>query len=238
MRLLCYCLSSLLALVDHSAYGNLLVPEVGIYETAHIHANGSGRFEIATDLTKVEQLIKLACFLADVTPEDTKKSIQEACSMAAHRLEDVPGVKNVTTAYDAKSLSFTLRFQFNKISALNEAMRALYALIDHPGATYFKMDRYTFSRTDTINTAQLLAHYRKRADKQRKDASTQAEGLMMKNILNVTTYNITYSFDRKIKEATNTLANISEDSRKIILTQSLADACAEELFFSNKVIFS
>lgn len=237
VRLFCYCLPSLLALVAYSAYGNLLAPEVNIHETAHIHANGSGRFEMAADLAKVGQFIKLACLLADVTPEDRKKGIQEACSTAAHSLEHIPGISHVTATYDDKMLYFELGFQFDKIQTLNEAVRVLYILIDHPGATYFKMDRHAFSRIDTINTTQLLAHYRKRADQQREDASTQTEGLIMRNILNVVTYNITYSFDRKIKEVTNALADVSEDGKKIMMTQSLSDACAKQFFGSNKVIF-
>ena len=99
------------------------------------------------------------------------------------------------------------------------------------------MNRHAFSRTDTIDAAQWLAHYRKRVDKQREDAGKQTEGLIMKNILNFITYHITYSFDRKIKEVANTLANISEDRKRIILTQPLSDASAKGVSFSNTVIF-
>ena len=236
--LFCCCLPSLFALVSYNAYGNLLVPNVDIYETAYVHANGSGKFEIAVDLAKVESLIKLACFLANVTPEVTKQGIQEAYSRASHSLEDIPGISNVTTTCDADMLNFSLCFQFDKISALNEAIRVLYGLIDHPGATHFKMDRHAFSRTDTVNAAQLLAHYRKSAESQHEDTGAQTNDLIIKNILNVITYHIAYSFDREIKEVTNTLVSISEDSKKIILTQPLADVCAKELSFNNRVTFS
>ena len=234
---LCYCLLHLWVPVSYIAYGSALIPGVGIYETAHIHTNGSGNFEVAADLSKIESLIKVASVLADVTPEATTKSIQEAFSTAAHGLESIPGIRNVATTYDTKTFRFQLSFRFNKIKTLNEAIRTLYTYIDHPGATEFKMDRHGFERVETTNIAQLLTHYRQRADQQRENAGSQTENLIMSHILNVITYNITYSFDRKIKEVTNTLANIAEDGKKITLTQSLSEACAKELSLSNKVIF-
>jgi len=235
---LCYCLLHLWVPVSYIAYGSSLMPGVGIYETAHIHTNGSGNFEVAADLSKIEPLIKVASVLADVTPEATTKSIQEAFSTAARSLGSIPGVSKVATTYDTKTLGFKLKFEFNGIRSLNKAICILYAHIDHPGSTYFKMGRRTFERIDTVNVAQLLTHYRKEAEKQRKNPNTQIEDLILKNILNAITYHITYSFDKKIKEISNTLADITEDHTTVVLTQSLADAHAKERSFSNKVIFS
>ncbi|MHA7877479.1 MAG: hypothetical protein ACX93T_00970 [Bacteroidota bacterium] len=230
MRFWGYCLPYLFTLIAYSTYGNARAPEVSLHETAHIHANGAGSFEITIDLSKVEQLIKMASFLANITPEAAKKEVQAACAAATHSLEHVAGISNVNATYDTKMLCFKLCFQFNKIQALNEAMRKLYAHIDHPGATYFKIDRHAFSRTDTIDVAQLLTHYC-------KEDSTKIETIVLKNILNITTYNIAYSFDRKVKNIDNTRAHISEDRKRVVLTQSLADASVKGLSLSNKVFF-
>ena len=84
-----------------------------IYETGHIHNNGSGQFEIAADLTRAEQLIKSASLFAKVPPEVVQKSVQAALSEAANSLKGVSGISNVTTTHDARMLHFKLSFQFN-----------------------------------------------------------------------------------------------------------------------------
>lgn len=201
-----------------------------IYETGHIHNNGSGQFEIAADLTRAEQLIKSASLFAKVPPEVVQKSVQAALSEAANSLKGVSGISNVTTTHDARMLHFKLSFQFNSIKALNRAMRKLHAHAGHPGYTYFKMDQSSFVRVDTQSIAQLLTHYR-------AQANPHITSLNLKTFLNVVTYHLAYRFDRKIKKATNALASIAEDRFTVLLKQPLFDTSERELSLSNKIIF-
>ena len=201
-----------------------------IYETGHIHDNGSGQLEIVADLTKAEQLVQVASLLVKVTPDVVKESVQEVFSEVADSLERVAGVSGVATAHDAKMLHFKLSFQFNSIKALNKAIRTLYTHANHPGCTSFKMDHRSFVRVDTQNVAQLLAHYCAQAD-------PYIANLISKTFLNVVTYHLAYSFDKSIKKATHTLASISEDRKTVLLKQSLADAQESKLYFSNTISF-
>ncbi len=227
IRYLSGCLLGLLAL---SSYTNLFECGLDIYETGHMHNNGSGRFEIAADLTKSEQLIEMVGLLANITPDIAKRSVQGVFLGAANSLKSVSGISHITTTHDAKMLHFKLSFQFNSIKALNRAMHQLYTHVDHPGCTYFTMDHRSFVRIDTQNIAQLLAHYYAKAD-------PQIANLIPKKSLNVVTYQLAYSFDKKIKKATNPLSSISEDRFTLFLKQPLVDACEEELSLSNKIIF-
>ncbi len=208
--------------------------EVGldIYEVGRIHEDGSGQFEIAADLTKVEHLIKFASLFTEVTPEVAQKTIKESLAELAKILRNLSGISNVTTTNDVNTLSAKLRFQFNSIKALNEAVCKIYAFIDHPGSTYFKLSRHSFSRADTPNFKQLISHYRDHVK-----ADTQIADLILKNFLNLITYHTAYHFDKKIQKATNKLSSISEDSKTIFLKQPLSDACEQEFSFSNKIFF-
>jgi hypothetical protein len=228
IRCLSYYLLCLLVLSSSKLF------EVGldIYETGHIHDDGSGQFEVAADLTKVEQLIKFASLFAEISPEVAQKNIKESLTELAKILENLSGISNVATTNDAGTLSVALSFQFNSVQVLNEAVCKLYAFIDHPGSTYFKMSRHSFSRADTPNLKQLISHYR---DHVKTD--TQIADLILKNFLHLITYHTTYHFDRKIKKATNKLSNISKDGKAIFLKQSLSDACEQDFSFGNKIFF-
>ena len=230
MRFLRYCLLVLFVFTSYSTYSNFFGWGIGIHETSHIHPNGMGRFEIAIDLSEATQLIQIATLFTKATPETIQKSIQETCAAAAKSLEGIPGISNVATAHSVPIQHAKLSFQFHRIEALNEAFSKLYAHIDHPGVTHFKMNRHTFTRRDKPSLTQLMAHYDKVFD-------AQNEGIILKTMINATTYNITYRFDRQIKKATNKLANVSENRLMVSLKQPLGDAREEEASLSNTVTF-
>ncbi len=201
-----------------------------LYETGRIHNNGSGQLELVADLTKAEQLIQVASLLTKSTSDTVKKSVKEAFSEAADILKCVTGVNNVVTEHNATMLYFKLRFEFNSVKALNEAVRKLYTHVSYPGCTSFKMDRRSFVRVDTQNVAQLLAHYCAQTD-------PYIANLISKTFLSAVTYHLAYSFDREIKKVTHTLASISEDRKTVLLTQSLANAQENKLSLSTTISF-
>jgi len=220
----------LFCLLALASYTNLFECSLDIYETGHIHNNGSGQFEIAADLTKAEQLINMVSLLANVAPDTAAISVQGVFLEVANSLKNIAGISNVAVTQDAKKLHFKLSFQFNSIKALNRAIHQLYTHANHPGCTYFKMAHRSFKRVDTQNTAQLLAYYYAKTD-------PKIANLIPKKHLNVITYHLAYSFDKKIKNATNTLASISEDRFTLSLEQPLFDAYEKELSLSNEIIF-
>lgn len=223
-----YC--SLLCLLALSSYTNLFEYSLDLYETGHIHANGSGQFEIAVDLTKAEQLIRIVSLLTNITPDMAKESVQGVFSEVSDNLKSISGINKVATTHDAKMLHFKLSFHFNSIKALNRAMHQLYTHADHPGRTSFEMDHRSFSRVDTQNIAQLLAYYYEKAD-------PRIANMIPKKSLNVITYNLAYSFDEKIKHTTHALSSISEDRFTLFLRKPLFDAYQEKLSLSNKIFF-
>lgn len=225
-----YYLLCLLVLSSNTNNTNPFNYSLDLYETGHIHDNGSGRFEIAADLTKSEQLIKIVSLFTNVTPDTAKESVQGVFSEVADSLKNMSGISNVTTTHDAKMLHFKLIFHFSSIKALNRAIHQLYTRADHPGRTSFEMDRRAFSRIDTQNMAQLLTYYYAKAD-------PRIANIIPKRSLNIITYNLAYSFDKKIKHTTNVLSIISEDRFTLFLKKPLFDAYQEKLSLSNKIFF-
>jgi hypothetical protein len=227
IRHLCCYLLCLLAL---SSYANLFEYDLVLYETGHIHDNGSGQLEIAVDLTKAEQLVKIVSLLTDITLDTAKESVKDVFSEISDDLKRISGISNVATTHDDKMLHFKLGFHFNSIKALNRAMHELYTHADYPGRTYFEMDHRAFSRVDTQDIEQLLTYYYEKVD-------PRIANMIPQKSLNVITYNLAYSFDKKIKHTTNALFSISEDRRTLLLNTPLFDAYQEKLSLSNKVLF-
>lgn len=201
-----------------------------IHETYHMHQNGTGQWEVHADLTQTSQLIKAASLFTEITPEVAKKYIKGELAELAAILKDTPGIHTVTMLDSTAELVFTMGFQFSSIKALNEAIRKIYAYIDHPGVTHFKMDRHAFVRADTLRIKQVLAHYQAQID-------PQLINLFPSNLLKFATYKSTYHFDKEIKKTTNALSHISEDRKTLVLKHTLLDACEQNLTLDNKIIF-
>lgn len=210
--------------------GNFLKFGVDVYEIVHIHENGSGEFEIAVDLRKAEKFIDIAEYLAKEDPKFAQLAVHRAFRKTAKRLRRVPGIQKISTARDAKMLHFKLSFHFANIKALNRAMRKIYTHVDAPQLSYFKMNRKAFIRLDTRSIANLIKYYYEKDDSRIRSFDIEA---FFKDI----TYTLIYKFDRKIKRATNRLAQVSRDRKMVVLKQHLLDDEERELSFSNKVIF-
>ena len=125
------------------------------------------------------------------------KRQEEIFSTITQSLKDVSGIYHVKTAYDAKKLHLKLHFQFNRIESLNEAIGKIHIHIDHPGVTHFELDHHSFTRTDTLNMAQLLTRYCQKNN-------IQMDHWLLKLVLKTTNYHTAYSFDKKITRATHT----------------------------------
>jgi hypothetical protein len=230
MKKLRYLSGYLLCLLTLSSYTNPFEYGLDIFETGHIHNNGSGNFEIAADLTKAEPLIKMVGLLTNIVPDIATISVQEVFLEVANSLKKISGISHVAATHDEKQLHFKLSFQFRSIKALNRAIRQLYTHAEHPGCTYFKMDHRSFKRVDTQNFAQLSAYYHAKID-------PKIANMIPPKKLNVVTYHLAYRFDKKIKTTTHTLASISEDRFTLFLEQPLFDACEKEVSLSNEIIF-
>lgn len=226
------CLSCCLLFLLVCSSSKIFAAGFVIRETSHIHNDGSGRFDIAADLTNAAQLVRFASLFTETTPEFAQENIKKSLAALTPMLENLSGISDVATTHNPNTLVVALSFRFNSIEALNAAVRKLYAFIDHPGSTDFKMDRHAFSRTDTPNVKQLVSHYRDHVK-----ADTQIVDLILKNFLTFVTYHTAYHFDRKIKKATHELSKIADDGKTIFLKQSMADAYEQDFSFSNEIFF-
>lgn len=220
----------LLLTTAHHAQGELPVSGLHVCERCHIHTDGSGYFEVALDLSQAEQLVGMIYLFTAATSESLQEDMQSMSSVLTKGLRRVSGIRDVTVTYDAGALRFKLRFRFSHIRALNEAINKAYTYIDYPGTTHFGLNSRTFTREDTHNVAQLLAHYC-------RNNGIPIDHWLLKLFLKATTYRVVYSFDKKIKQSTYARASVSEDCSTLQLVQPLLEAYEEALSLSSTVFF-
>ena len=220
----------LLGLLVLSSCSNACKFGPDFYETAYIHDNGSGRFEIVVDLKKTAKFIKLARYLNSETPQIVQKAVHTVFRRTAKKLRSVPGITTIATAHDAELLRFKLSFAFGSIQALNRAMQKIYAHVDQQPLAYFTMDRQALVRVGTRSMARLIANY------QAYDDLFMAS-FDLETFFKDTTYQLVYHFDREAQGAPHKLARLTEDHKTVIFKQHVFNTQEKSLSLDHKVVF-
>jgi hypothetical protein len=120
----------------------LLMPAcITIEENYTFKRNGSGDAQYIIDMSEMGSLIKMA------QEEEGGGSLEEEMDLGAltSKLENLPGIKDVSEYKTDKEYVFGVSFSFDDISSLNIALNALMAPEDgqqvgEPLHEYFKMD--------------------------------------------------------------------------------------------------
>jgi hypothetical protein len=203
---------------------------IAIHEVAYIQKNGDGKFEIVVDLRKAEKAIKFERLISRSKSEYIQELIYSALQVTGRKLKKIPGIGDISIAYDPKMLYFSLSFLFLNIESLNKAMGKINGHLDPPHLIYFKKDHNSFIRIDTRSIVKLIEYY------QLKDDSHIAS-FDLKTFFKNITYQTIYSFDREIQRVTNPSAVISDNRKMVILKRHLLKEAEKELSISNEVFF-
>lgn len=220
----------LLWLLIFSSCGKLFEFGIDISERAHFHENGSGHFVLVVDLSKAEKFIQTASYVATGKAKTIQAIVRRAFQKTGVRLKQISGIDHVATGRDATMLHFKLSFHFKSIKALNEAMRKIYAHVDHPRLIYFKIDAHHLERIDTQSIAQLIAHYEEKDD-------SYIHSFDLKTFFKDFVYKTVYSFDKEIKHVSNKRSRIAKNHKKVILKQCLLSEEEKRLSLGNKISF-
>ena len=201
-----------------------------IYEIAHYHNNGAGRFELMVDLTKARKFFRIESYINRSKPKRTQTLIKKAFQDIHRRLRGVQGISRISTAYDKQMLYFKLSLHFSSIRALNNAMRKISAHADRAKLTYFSMDRHSLVRLDVQSIVGLGEYYQARDD-------SYIASFDLKTFFKDVTHRTAYSFDREIKKVTNQAATISKSRRVVTLQLCLFNEKEGASSIGNQVFF-
>ncbi len=200
------------------------------FELAHFNKNGSGKFEIIFSMDRARRIIALGEQMIPEYIEFVRLFIDDEYAEAAKRLASVPGISRIVHKYDPRTLHFALSFNFSSIRALNKAMGQIIKT-DPPGITYFQLNERKFVRNYTTNKmGQLLDVYKKNDDSWTKSFDLS---FFFRNMR----YIIQYSFGYKIKKASNSLAIIPQNRKRITIIGNMFDAQDKDKLTTSQILF-
>ena len=226
-----YACTTLYSLLLLSSCDNLLHLGVDIYERAHFHENGAGKFSISIDLRKFHPLINIAQNINQDSTLSYPLMMSDIFLNAKRHLKHVPGIHQVAIAHDGTLLYYRLTFYFANINALNEAMHRIYKNVTPCRIMYFKMDENFFERKDPKAIQFVINHYYKKND----DSFVHSFNLNF--FLKKSTYTTLYSFDKPIQKATNRLSSASKNRKALIIKHRMIEGKTSQMAMDNQLFF-
>ena len=119
---------------------------VDFTERACFNEDGSGLFSLKVDLTKSSRLISAIKYLNKDYEGITKLIGLNSFFRAKKEFKKMSGIHDVRVQHDDKMLKFTLRFEFDNIQTLNNAVYKINQGMDPTGITYFSLSDEVFVR--------------------------------------------------------------------------------------------
>lgn len=179
-----------------------------IVEDVTIHNNGSGEFYYTANLSQSK--VNLDLLMQDDSSEGyripSRQEIDEDIARTKRTLEKQVGISAVQTTTDWVNYIFTLRFKFNTIQQLNNAVESVSAefAADHksiPEASgNFAFAGKTFNRKSNYN-----------AEVEKKKLSPKD-----KDILQKASYTCIFRFDQPVKNSSNKTSKISSNGKSVM----------------------
>jgi len=201
-----------------------------IREIVHFNSDGSGTFEVRTDISELMSMMEMMKGIdgdseegdmdSDEELEEEENPIAEYVEMYKSQLElikSIPGISEAQVVEDEISYVVGLYFQFKNANALNKAMNVIYAdEAKSSNRVFFKVSKKKVERIDVVNMKEEVMKTMTEGD----DVDEETLN-MMRSMFSGVSYTTEYSFDKKVKKSNNTAAVIEGSSVK--LTQMLFD---------------
>ena len=109
-------------------------------------------------------------------------------------------------------------------------MRKIYANVDPKKFVHFEMDRNSFVRVDPQSIRQLVQYYCIEDD-------SYVASFDLGTFFKGATYVLTYTFEKKIRSASDKRAAVSKDRKKIVITKNILTEQKKIAIQRHKVVF-
>jgi hypothetical protein len=178
-----------------------------LVETVIVHANGTGKFTAEANLSqsksKLNALLSLDSLYGFKVP--SRKDIQSELDKCREALLQFRGLQDIKLKVNMEEYIYSLSFDFDKISTLNEALEMLQKRFDKNHTLSFKKPfawaNNTFERFNVSGTKDLSGPIRK------------ADLALLENSF----LTCVYRFDNPILNYSNPEARLSKDRKAILL---------------------
>lgn len=205
-----------------------------IQESIFMRNNGSGKFALTVNLENMESLLKLVQNFSgdEEAGNDIMTDTEVDFEKLKKKLEQQPGISQVTRISENNNRLLGISFDFDNISSLNKALKELN---DSKGTSqdYFTYQKGKLTRTNTLEITDKVES----KIKAETDIDLSVDGVMIGSLLKDMSYTTKYTFERPIKNASNPAARITNEGRTVTLTHYFFDKEPNAAGLENNIDF-
>lgn len=184
-----------------------LISSCTIEQHIHINADGSGHVNYTLLSAGSESLNDIinndSSGIEEGSVEEVKDTMVDVMNDLGNKLAVITGISNVKVETDSKTGKYNLGFDYANISVLNKA-HSEYSQDAPKMVAVFKLEKKKFCFDPVVS------------EKAKEQETDDGLGDLFK-------YNLTFSFEKKVKRVNNKLFEISEDKHSITYKGNLED---------------
>ncbi|WP_123662357.1 hypothetical protein [Candidatus Cardinium hertigii] len=209
---------------------NVFALGINFIERASFNEDKSGIFSIKVDLTQTGRLVSIIKYLNKDYGDIAKFIDHDHLCVIKERFKKIPDINEVRVKYNKEMLTFTIKFKFKNIQALNKAMRKINKGIDPPKITYFSLSDELFVREDINGIAKKLILYQ-------KNDNCLVKSLDLASFFKGTTYTTVYTFHKKIERFSHPLGELTTNKKTIQIKHHIFADNETEESIGNRIHF-
>ncbi len=207
-----------------------------ILEEVTFKNNGSGTYQMTLDMSEMKGMMDMFKGMssdslnqdssgeAGAIPPPEMEGAQnngmaemgQQLSGVTQSLEGLAGITNVREINDTSAFKFGYTFDFANLAALNKAMKVINKeKYDSKVEEVFRLDGKNFERLNTGDLGEEI----KKAIAQGEESDDEGNMEMVKTFFADMTYQQIYHFpERKVKNSSNSLSEVTEDGHTLTIT--------------------
>ncbi|WP_137089533.1 hypothetical protein [Mangrovivirga cuniculi] len=194
-------------------------------ERIFLKKDGSGTYTFTIDMSALKPMMEAFENMADSTntdeekkegPKDMTKKFDDDMQKDKELLESVDGITNVEAISDEETFNFGLKFDFEDVKALNNALNAMNKKENenYQEKEFFKHSKKSFERVSLfLDKSELKEEMSEESDEEMTDQDFEQMSQMFGDM----TYTTEYVFEQPVKNISNQKAMMSPDGKKVTI---------------------
>lgn len=198
-----------------------------ILEEVTVKSNGSGSYSMTLDMSEMKGMMDMMKGMVPdslstdslggggAVAEDSNPMSQMGAELTnvAKSLEGVKGLTNIHEINDTSAFKFGYSFDFENVEALNKALQIVAKeKFDSKNPETFQLEKKKFTRLSSGNFGEEI---KKQLSEGEEGGEEQME--MVKMFFTDMTYKQVYHFEKKVKNSSNKLSEVSEDGQTVTI---------------------
>lgn len=198
-----------------------------VIEDVTINKNGSGTFKISANFSESSGKIK-TCMLLDsmfgiAMPNEVV--IQESLFKTVVQLKNTPGISNVIFSKNFEDFIFSISYDFNNETTLNNSFTQIVQVFDKKGILPYQP--YTF------NTSSFSRNHQRSLTEQQEEKLKKMFGEILKSARYISVYRL----PTEVTSCSNITSKISKSKRVVINRILVGDLLLQENSIKNTITF-